>query len=391
MCTGYKAGREARSPTSGVAECPPAANVKVMVINPDRDEARRIAVRAQWLDARTPTSLLDVVRQLTFVQLEPTAAVAPTADLVLWSRLGPDYEPDDLTTALEQDFSLFELSLMARPMEDLALYRADMEAWPKYESTGRWLDDNDEFRQDVLQQLELDGPLTAREIPDSSIVSWPSSGWNNNRNVMMMLECLMMRGEIAVAGRRGRDRLWDLAERVYHADIPTVPREEAAVIRNERRLRALGVVRNATPDLPVETPRVGDAGEAATIDGLTGVWRVDPEALDKPFEGRTALLSPFDALIRDRKRMLDLFEFDYALEMYKPKAKRRWGYYALPILHGDRLVGKVDATADRDSGVLVVQTIHEDAPFTSDIANGVRVELEHLADWLGLALETPPS
>jgi uncharacterized protein YcaQ len=363
--------------------------VNLMVINLDRDEARRIAVRAQWLDARMPGALLDVVRQLTFVQLEPTAAIAPTADLVLWSRLGTYYEPDDLTTALEQDFSLFELSLMARPMEDLALYRADMAAWPRYESTGRWLDDNDEFRHDVLQQLEVDGPLTAREIPDGSIVSWPSSGWNNNRNVMMMLECLMMRGEIAVAGRRGRDRLWDLSERVYHADIPTVPREEAARIRNERRLRALGVVRNATPDLPVETTRVGAAGEAATIDGLKGEWRVDPEAIGTPFEARTALLSPFDGLIRDRKRMLDLFEFDYALEMYKPRAKRRWGYYALPILHGDRLVGKVDATADRDSGTLVVHAIHEDAPFTSTIAEAVRAELEHLADWLGLALATP--
>ncbi|MCU1441539.1 MAG: hypothetical protein JWP85_2536 [Rhodoglobus sp.] len=362
-----------------------------MVIHLDREEARRIAVGAQRLNARRPGSLLDVVRQLTFVQLEPTAAVAPTADLVLWSRLGADYEPDDLTTALEQDFSLFELGLMARPMEDLALYRAEMEAWPRHESTARWLDDNDEFRQDVLQQLELDGPLTARDIPDTSLVSWPSSGWNNNRNVMMMLECLMMRGDIAVAGRRGRDRLWDLAERVYHADIPTVPREEATRIRNERRLHALGVVRNATPDLPVETTRVGDSGEAATIEGLKGTWRVDAEAIGKPFKGRTALLSPFDGLIRDRKRMLDLFEFDYSLEMYKPKAKRRWGYYALPILHGDSLVGKVDATADRNEGALAVHAIHEDTPFTPDIEDGVRAELEHLAGWLGLALATPRS
>jgi len=354
------------------------------VIRLDRDEARRIAVRAQLLDARRQTDLLDVVRQLTFVQLEPTAAVAPTADLVLWSRLGHHYAPSDLTDALERDFSLFELNLMARPMADLSLYRAEMEIWPKHESTGRWFDDNEEFRDDILDRLEVDGPLTARELPDTSVVAWPSSGWNNNRNVVMMLDCLMARGDIAVAGRRGRDRLWDLAERVYHSDIPTVPLEEARRIRDERRLAAQGVVCLTTPDLPAETTKIGDAGLDATIDGVKGRWRVDPGALDQQFEGRTALLSPFDGLIRDRRRMKDLFEFDYTLEMYKPKAKRRWGYYALPILHGDRLVGKVDATADRESGMLVVHAIHEDEPFSPTLRAAVDNEIDTLAGWLEL-------
>jgi hypothetical protein len=160
-------------------------------------------------------------------------------------------------------------------------------------------------------------------------------------------------------------------------------------MRNERRLRAFGVVRNATPDMPVETTRVGDAGVAATVEGLKGEWRVDPDAIGKPFAGRTVLLSPFDGLIRDRKRMTDLFEFDYTLEMFKPAAKRRWGYYALPILHGDRLVGKVDAAADRDAGVLKVNAIHEDSPFDADLHDAVRAELTALAEWLGLRLALP--
>ena len=355
-----------------------------MVVELSQTDARRIAVRAQLLDAHRPDTLLDVVRQLTFVQLEPTAPIAPTADLLLFSRLGDAYEPADLTAALEEEHSLFELDLLVRPMEDLALFRAQMDAFPERETTRRWLDDNEEFRGDVLELLEADGPLTARGIPDTSIVAWPSSGWNNNRNVTMMLQCLMLAGEVAVAGRSGRDRLWDLAERVYHSDIPTVPLEEALRIRDERRLRSLGVVRNRTPDLPVETTRVGDAGVAATIEGLTGAWRLDPEALDRDFSPRTALLSPFDTLIRDRKRMADLFDFDYALEMYKPAAKRRWGYYALPILHGDRLIGKVDAAADPERGTLVVHAIHEDSPFTSAVGSAVRDELDALASWLGL-------
>jgi uncharacterized protein YcaQ len=165
-----------------------------------------------------------------------------------------------------------------------------------------------------------------------------------------------------------------------------VPLEEALTIRAERRLRAQGLVPDKTPDLPAETTRVGDAGEAATIEGVKGTYRVDPGAIGRPFAPRTALLSPFDGLIRDRKRMQELFEFDYTLEMYKPKAKRRWGYYALPILHGDRLVGKVDAKAEHTRGELVVSAIHEDAPFSPDIAEGVRTELDDLARWLELDL-----
>ncbi|MBN9241133.1 MAG: hypothetical protein BGO97_15580 [Micrococcales bacterium 70-64] len=358
-----------------------------MVIELTREQARRIAVRAQLLDARRPTDLVDTVRQLTFVQLEPTAAVAPTADLVLRSRLGNTYEPTDLTTALEVENTLFELALLVRPMDDLPLFRAQMAGPPQYEKTARWLDDNEEFRQDILDRLEVEGALIAKQIPDTSIVPWPSSGWNNNRNVMMMLECLMMRGDVAVAGREGRDRVWDLAERVYHADTRVVPLDEALAIRAARRLCAQGLVPGKTPDLPVETTRVGTAGVAATIEGVKGAYRLDPAYLEGGFEGRTVLLSPFDGLIRDRKRMAELFEFDYALEMYKPAAQRRWGYYALPVLHGDRLVGKVDATADRTRGELVVHAVHEDGPGFP--RSEVDAELASLAEWLGVDLVRP--
>jgi uncharacterized protein YcaQ len=355
-----------------------------MVVELSRQDARRIAVGAQLLDDSRADDLVEAVRRLGFVQLEPTAAVAPTADLVLWSRLGDHYQPSMLTEALEHDGTLFELDLLVRPMEDLALFKAGMAVWPQSESTARWLDDNEEFVDDVLELLELDGPLTARSIPDTSLVSWPSSGWNNNRNVMMMLQCLMMQGRVAVAGRQGRDRLWDLAERVYHADIPTVPLDKALRIRAERRLATQGLVPTSTPDLPVETTRVGEAGVAAVVEGLRGTWRLDPDALERDFAPRTALLSPFDGLLRDRKRMGLLFDFDYALEMYKPAAKRRWGYYALPILHGDRLIGKLDATADRDRGRLVIHALHEDEPFAPAVRRAVDAEIDALAAWLGL-------
>ena len=136
--------------------------------------------------------------------------------------------------------------------------------------------------------------------------------------------------------------------------------------------------------MPIEPIHVGEAGVPATVEGVAGEWRVDPEQLERDFEGRTALLSPFDRLVYDRVRAQELFEFEYTLEMYKPAAKRRWGYFALPVLHEDRLVGKVDATADRKRSVLEVHAIHEDVRFTRAITKAVHAELEALASWLGL-------
>jgi uncharacterized protein YcaQ len=103
--------------------------------------------------------------------------------------------------------------------------------------------------------------------------------------------------------------------------------------------------------------------------------------------GRTALLSPFDRLIHDRVRTAALFDFEYILEMYKPAAKRRWGYFALPILHHDRLVGKLDAKADRKAGVLRVDAVHQDVRFTRAITADVDAEIDALAAWLGLDVE----
>jgi uncharacterized protein YcaQ len=126
---------------------------------------------------------------------------------------------------------------------------------------------------------------------------------------------------------------------------------------------------------------------AREADWLERNDRFRRDVLDRHVTGRTALLSPFDRLIHDRARTTELFGFEYVLEMYKPAAKRRWGYFALPILHHDRLVGKLDATADRKAGVLRVNAIHQDTPFTRAIAAAVDDEIEALAAWLGLTVE----
>jgi len=338
-------------------------------------------VRAQLLDRRRPTNLLDVVRHLTLLQIDPVDAVAPSADLVAWSRLGSSYSPMQLNAALA-DRTLLELRSMIRPSEHLALYRADMSDWPGRgelvywrQEQRAWVKANDGCRREILDRLGVLGPLSLSELPDTCTVPWRTSGWNNNRNVAQLLEFMVQRGEVAIAGRQGRDRLWDLVERVY-PDDPVVPAEEALRVRNECRLHALGIARARGPECPVEPTDVGEVGEAAVVEGVKGTWRVDPSWLGQPF----------DRLLHDRKRMLAFFDFDYQLEMYKPAAKRRWGYFALPILYGDQLVGKLDATADRKAGVLRVDAIHPDVAFGKTMAAAVDDEIEDLARWLQLDL-----
>ncbi|PWD51802.1 winged helix-turn-helix domain-containing protein [Serinibacter arcticus] len=357
----------------------------------DRQDARRLAIRAQLLTAARPDDVLDIVRHLTFVQLNPTAAIAPSADLVLWSRLGSAYDPDDLTDAVARQ-RVVDLRGELRVAEDVALFRAEMDAWPGADPSqdwqrgnAVWVADNETFRLDLLEALRADGPLAATDLPDTCVRPWRSSGWLNHQNVTVMLGFLVQRGEVAVSGWEGRTKLWDLASRVY-PDQPYPSLDEAWRLRDERRLQSLGIARATGAATPGDPLGVGKAGVPATIDGVRGTWRIEPGLLDEPFEPRAALLSPFDRLLADRKRMVELFEFDYALEMFRPAAKRRWGYYALPVLWGDRLIGKLDATADRAAGLLRIHALHEDEQFVPEVRDVVSAEIDDLARWLGLRI-----
>jgi uncharacterized protein YcaQ len=354
-----------------------------------RTDARRIAVRAQLLTRERPADVVETVRRLGLLQVEPSNAVAPSAELVLWSRFGSSFSAQELWDAVDEQ-RLIALHQTLRAPDDLTLFRAEMAAWAGDDDLGDWQQGsrawvmaNNACRLDILERLRADGPLPASELPDTCEVPWRSSGWNNNRNLRMMLDQLVERGEIAAAGGTGRDRLWDLASRIY-PDDPVPSLEEAQQLLDERRLSALGLARPRATRLPVEPIHVGGAGEPAVVDGVKGEWRVDPAQLGQPFAGRAALLSPFDRLVADRKRMEDVFEFDYLLEMFKPADRRRWGYYALPILYGDRLVGKLDAKADRRAGVLAVAAVHRDVAFSTAMTTAVEREIRDLARWLDL-------
>ena len=297
-------------------------------------EARRIAVRAQLLDG-TAANMLDTVRGLGYLQIDPISSVAPPQYLVLWSRLG-SFDRGELDRLLWEERKLIEWDAFIWPIEDLPLLRARMRRKPgnlSWELRGKqFLKQNAAFRRYVLRELERRGPLLSRDLEDRASQGRIEHRWYGNRYVGLMLQTLHVYGEIAVVGRRGGQRLWDLAERWYPA-TETVPIREAERQFAEQRFRALGVRLEK------------------------GEWIAHDDVSDAPIPDRVTLLSPFDRLVHDRARAEALFGFRYRLEMYVPKAKREYGYYVLPILRGDRLVGRIEPVHDRKAGVLRVNGV----------------------------------
>ena len=352
-----------------------------------RDQARRIAVRAQLLDAVRPGDVIEVAEQLGAIKIDPTAVIAPAEHTILWSRIGYAYEPGQLKKAVERDRLLFEFDGAFRPIGLLPLMLPAMRRWPRRESTKQWLEANDRFRADVITRLRADGPLLASDIDDTAQLSRAPDGWSGANQVPIMLDFLSRQGVAAIAGREGRHRRWGLAERVYPDDVPEFAADEAARLLDERRLKAAGIAKHPSP-----WTRVGQAGEPAVIEGMTQKWRVDPEAvaaLEEDDGGRVAFLNPYDGMLFDRPRLHDIFEFDYVLEQFKPKPQRRYGLFAHPILMGDRFVGMLEATVDRDKKLLDVAAVHEFTGLDVEELEMVRAEIGELAQWLGVELVEP--
>lgn len=318
------------------------------------EQARRIAIRAQVLDG-TARDVLSTVRRLGSLQLDPTARVAPTQFLVLWSRLGA-YDTDELARLLAER-ELYEWMAFVYPKEALPALLSRMERWPLGDTAWptrvrEWLKTNAAFRRYVLREIERTGPMLSRQFEDRAKVPWPSSGWTGNKNVGRMLEFLTARGELATVGRSGKQRLFDLAPRWY-GDAKPIAHAEADGYFADQRFRAHGA------------------------ELRKGEWVAHSDADDGPVE-RTTLLSPFDRLIHDRARTKALFDFDYRIEIYVPKELRKHGYFVLPILEGERLVGRLDPEFDRKHGVLRINSVHwegEPAPIENPV--------QSLAQFLG--------
>jgi len=297
------------------------------------EQARRIAVRAQLLDG-SARNVLDTIQHLGFLQLDPISTVAPPQHLVLWSRLGP-FDTGELDRLLWKERKLFEYDAFVYPVEDLPLQRARMARRRRLGFNKRkrdlwareFLNENARLRRYILREVERNGPLLSRDLKEDVSGDADRHAWWGRGPLRLMLDMLAGRGEIAVAGRVGTNRLWDLPERVW-PEAETLSWREAERELEQRRRRAQG----------------------AWL--VRGEWHVHPDVPEDPVPDRATLLSPFDRLVHDRARAEALFDFYYRLEMYVPKAKREYGYYVLPLLVGDRLVGRAEPRFDRKTGNL---------------------------------------
>ena len=331
--------------------------------------------------------------------MDPTSAVARSERLVLWSRLG-NYDLAELERLRWETRELFDYWAHIVPASDYAIHRETMRRYPRgaYARSNyihEWLAANAGFRRYVLRELRKRGPLRSRELEDRAELPWKTGGWNDGKSLGIMLETLWDGGKIGIARRDGNQRLWDLAERVFPTDQPKLPAGEIARRVLDKQLRWRGVARAN------EFGRVFDGWvpgrERALkaliregrfvpveIEGLGGDWLAHAELLERgPGEPRSTLLSPFDKLVYYRDRTEELFGFRFRLEIYVPKAKREYGYFVLPFLHGHELVGRIDPLFDRKTGVLHVNAVHWEPGAPRDARPALKTAVAELAEWLG--------
>jgi len=364
-------------------------------------EARKLAVAGQLLDGPQPHSILGVVEWLGSLQMDPTSAVARSERLVLWSRLG-NYDLAELERLRWETRDLFDYWAHIVPASDYATHRETMRRYPRgaYARSNyihEWLAANAGFRRYVLRELRRRGPLRSRDLEDRADLPWKTGGWNDGKSLGIMLETLWDGGKIGIARRDGNERLWDVAERVFPTDQPRLAAGEIASALLDKQLRSLGVAQ------PKELGRAFDGWvpgrERALqalirerrfvpvrIDGLIGDWLAHADLLERGAgEPRSTLLSPFDKLVYYRDRTEQLFGFRFRLEIYVPKAKREYGYFVLPFLHGHELVGRIDPLFDRKTRVLTINAVHWEPGAPEDARPALKNAVGELAEWLGAA------
>ncbi len=383
--------------------------------------ARRLAISCQQLAGSRPSAdeagIMAVFRELGCVQIDPLRAVERTQLLVLWSRLGK-FDPADLEKLLYQDRRLFEYWAHAASIvltDDYPIYQLHMRDWLVGEEGWKirfreWLDENDDLRQYVLNELIKNGPLSSRHFKDQSQKSWESSGWTSGQNVSQILSGLWRLGQIMVHSRMGLTKYYELTVRCLPDWTPREEIEwpEAVYNSTQHSLRALGLAKAAHindyftrgryPGLPETLAKLEAEEQVIQVqikeegDTWPGIWYVHADKLplleqieNGEWEPRTTLLSPFDNFICDRNRIEELFNFHYRIEIYVPKAKREYGYYVLPILHGDRLIGRLDPKMDRKNKRLNVFAVYAEpeAPMDPETGRSVLGSIEELADFLG--------
>jgi uncharacterized protein len=384
----------------------------VRVISPET--ARRLNISAQRL-SDTSQSLLETVRAIGCVQIDPISVVTRTQYLVMWSRVG-SYDPAQFDALLWTDRTLFEYWAHCASIvltEDwqifhhmMRTYATDNGIWST--RVREWIAVNHELRDHVLEKIRSEGAQPLDAFEKLEVEGWASRGWTNQRNVNRMIDYLSAQGTLMISGRKGLRKYWDLTDRFLPAWTPRdeLPTEEVVYRAVQKSLKALGVgraadiknhfIRGHYPGLDAALKRLEADGCISRVQirengkDWAGTWYIHTDNVPRldhieagGFEPRTVLLSPFDNLICDRKRTEKLFNFNFRIEIYVPKEKRQYGYYVLPILHGDRLIGRIDPQMDRKAKRLTVNAVYAEPDAPDDAGGAIMEQIRALAGWLG--------
>jgi len=383
--------------------------------------ARRLAIMRQRLAGpRLPpnsTGIMDVMRNLSYLQIDPMKVVERSHLLVLWSRLG-QYDPTELDKLLWAERQLFEDWAQATSIvltEDYPIFSTLKRSFPTGDKPWAkkirsWMDKNKKASSCILAQLHREGPLASDSFRCKFAEDWRSSGWTSGRNVNMMLTFLWAQGKIMIAGREGVRKMWDLTERYLPKWVPKerLPDDELLSRVAQKSLRALGVgtpahiqqhyIRGCCRNIEkvlVDLEAHGLVKRVQICEGnraWSEPWYIhvdDLPLLDRlaagAWEPRTTLLSPFDNLICDRHRTEQLFNFRFRFEVYVPKSQRRYGCYVMPILHGDHFMGRIDPVMDRKRKRLMINAIYAepDAPKSKETVLAMAKTIEELGAFLG--------
>ncbi len=376
-------------------------------------QARRLAITRQHLAGKSPSAnaddILAVMRDLGCIQIDPISAVTRSHLLVLWSRLG-NFDIAHLDALMWRERKLFEYWAHCASIvltEDFPIHSVRMRTYvtddsPWSQRVREWINENSVLRRYILTRIRREGALPSRALEENGIHprAWVSTGWTSGRNVSRMLDFLWMQGKLMVAGRAGTQKLWDLSERCLPDWTPRDKLSESDITRiaAQRSLRALGVatarqiqqhfIRGRYPNLNRVLADLEHEGriERVQVGEWNGEWFIhadDVPLLEQAWQPRTTLLSPFDNLICDRARTKLLYDFDYTIEIYTPAAKRQYGYYVLPILHGDRLIGRIDSTMDRAHARLNVNAVYAEPNAPENAARAIANAVEELGAFLG--------
>src|ERR1700691_3542828 len=373
------------------------------------DEARRIALAAQGVANPRPSARLDrrhlrrVIEQIGLLQIDSVNVLVRSHYLPLFSRLGA-YAPEMLDASwlgAPANRELFEYwghmaSLMPYEMHPLLRWRMAEAANDHKDIFGRLNRSRPGFMQAALDEIRERGALSAREISGAGASKGGWRGWSDGKHA---LEALFAAGLVAAAGRRGFERVYDLPERVIPARVlamPTPAPEDAhrSLLRIAARALGVGTEKDLCDYFRIRIgagrPRIRELVETGelipvNVEGWRDPAYVARDAKSPRKLDARALLSPFDSLVWERARTESIFGFRYRIEIYTPSANRKYGYYVLPFLLGDRMVARVDLKSDRATGTLLVQGAHcEPGVRASVVAEPLTRELVTMASWLGL-------